>query len=573
MTGGLLANLLLDGDAESLVASCDDHSIDLAHFRADVAAATARTCAAISCCRGLVVCNDAYWAMVGMFALAHAGAETVFPPNALPSTIAMLSGAYDHVLTDGAIPNGSVRLEPASGSPSAVAPMNAETVCVSLFTSGSSGPPKRVVKSMRQLELEAEVVERLLGPTVPKTARIHATVVHQHLYGLTFRLCWPLATRRPFFVEAHQFWEPLLSAVQAGDVLVTTPSHLSRLGGLQPLPAERHLAAVLSGGAPLLDDAAKAARAMFGCPVREFVGSTEAGVVGSRLRVVDQLPSWLPLPGISVTRRDDGRMHVRSPFIFNRDDEMSDDLIELDDAGGFRLLGRADRIAKIEGVRISLAEFDARLAKLPGVAQAAVVILGGDTPYLGGVVVLDASGEKQLASFGAFRLGRRLRHELSATFATAALPRRWRFVRQLPVGPLGKVSAPDLAGLFDSADVEALSAASKIEPDVLACRPVADGVEFDLHISSDLALLAGHFPGLPIVPGVCLIDWAVRFAGRHVGFLQDGAPRLQIKFRRVLQPDCEVKLTLRRISDRRIGFEYRRFDTVYSSGTITSEDA
>jgi acyl-coenzyme A synthetase/AMP-(fatty) acid ligase len=573
MTAGLLASLLFDGNAESSVASRDGHSIGLARFRADVAAATARL-AVISCRRGLVVCDDAYWAMVGMFALAHAGAETVFPPNALPSTITMLSGAYDHVLTDGAISDGSVLLGPASsGVASAIAPMNAEMACVSLFTSGSSGPPKRVVKTIRQLELEAAVVESLLGSTVPKTARIHATVVHQHLYGLTFRLCWPLATRRPFFANAHQFWEPLLSAVQAGDVLVTTPSHLSRLGGLQLLPAERHLAAVLSGGAPLPDDAAKAAHALFGCPVREFVGSTEAGVVGSRVRVGDQLTSWQPLPGISVMRRDDGRMHVRSPFIFDADNEVSDDLIELDDTGGFRLLGRADRIAKIEGVRISLAEFDARLAKLPGVAQAAVVVLGGDTPYLGGVVVLDAEGEREIAAVGAFRLGRRLRHELSTNFAAAALPRRWRFVRQLPVGALGKVSAPDLAGLFDSADVETPLAPSKVEPDVLAFRPMADGVELDLRIPTDLASLAGHFPGLPIVPGVCLIDWAVRFAVRHVGFRQNGTPRLQVKFRRILQPDCEVKLTIRRLSDRRISFDYRRLDTVYSSGTISDDDA
>lgn len=571
MTAGLLAGLLLNGTAECPIASRDGHRMDLARFRADVAGTIERL-AAISCRRGLVVCDDAYWATVGMFALAHAGAETVFPPNTLQSTIAKLAGAFDHILTDGAVQGGNVMLEPASSIASAIAPMNADRAFVTLFTSSSSGPPKRVVKTVRQLELEAEVVERLLGSTVPKSACIHATVVHQHLYGLTFRLCWPLSTGRLFFANAHQFWEPHLAAVQAGDVLVTTPSHLSRLGGLLPLPLERRLSAVLSGGAPLPDGAAEAARAIFGCPVREFVGSTETGVIGSRIRIGDRPPSWQPLHGISVTRREDGRMHVRSPFIFNRDNELSDDLIEFDDVGGFHLRGRADRIVKIEGVRISLVEFEARLAGLPGVAQAAVVVLGGDTPYLGGVVVPDSEGEKELAVSGAFRLGRRLRHELATSFAAAALPRRWRFVRQLPVGALGKVSAADLAGLFDSADFETPWAHSKIEPDVLACRPTNDSIELDLRIPGDLASLVGHFPGLPIVPGVCLVDWAVRFAARHMGLLQVGAPRLQIKFRRVLRPDSEVKLTLRRLSGRRIGFDYRSHDTVYSSGTISLGD-
>ena len=218
---------------------------------------------------------------------------------------------------------------------------------------------------------------------------------------------------------------------------------------------------------------------MFGCPVREFVGSTEAGVVGSRLRVGDQLPSWQPLPGISVTRRDDGRMHVRSPFIFNRDDEMSDDLIELDDAGGFRLLGRADRIAKIEGVRISLAEFDARLAKLPGVAQAAVVVLGGDTPYLGGVVVLDAAGRRNLLPSAHSAWGVACGTSFPPALAAAALPRRWRFVRELAdrpprqsqrAGSRGPVQLPTRAV---ETPLPAASAASKIEPDVLGLP--ADG--------------------------------------------------------------------------------------------------
>ena len=117
------------------------------------------------------------------------------------------------------------------------------------------------------------------------------------------------------------------------------------------------------------------------------------------------------------------------------------------------------------------------------------------------------------------------------------------------------------------------SSQPKIEPDVIGTRLTADGVALDLRITSDLAPLAGHFPGLPIVPGVALVDWAVRLAVRHVGFLDDGAARLQIKFRRVLRPDGDVTLTLRKVSDRCVRFEYRHLDTVFSSGTVTSGDA
>jgi acyl-coenzyme A synthetase/AMP-(fatty) acid ligase len=451
MTAGPLASLLLGDDtADRPVASSKGHVIRLQRFRADVAATAARL-AAIGCSRGLVACDDAYWGTVGWFALAHNGAETVFPSNTLPATLAAMSGAFDHIVTDGAVTGSERTLRLAhEDDVSTLPPMDAEKACVTLFTSGSTGAPKRVAKTVRQLELEAATVDRLLGAAVPTTAWVHGTVVHNHLYGLTFRLCWPLATHRAFVGNPHQFWEPLLASMDRGSALVTTPSHLSRLGGLAPLPAERRPSAVLSGGAPLPESAAQATRDVLGCHVREFYGSTEAGVVASRLRTGDEQPAWRPLPGVTVKRLDDGRIQIRSPYLGSIENGESNDLIDLDGDGGFRLLGRVDRIAKIEGIRVSLTDFEARLAGLEGVAQAAIVVLGGATPYLGGVVVLDTVGEQQLATSGAFRLGRRLRRELAASLPATALPRRWRFVSQLPTGPLGKVSATDLAALFDT---------------------------------------------------------------------------------------------------------------------------
>ncbi|MBS0537582.1 MAG: hypothetical protein JSR47_02420 [Proteobacteria bacterium] len=112
----------------------------------------------------------------------------------------------------------------------------------------------------------------------------------------------------------------------------------------------------------------------------------------------------------------------------------------------------------------------------------------------------------------------------------------------------------------------------KLEPDIVAVRHTKDGVALELRITPDIAPLAGHFPDLPIVPGVALVDWVTRFAARHVGFRDDGAIRLQIKFRRVLRPECDVTLILHEISDRRVRFEYRHSDTVYALGAISSGD-
>ncbi len=80
--------------------------------------------------------------------------------------------------------------------------------------------------------------------------------------------------------------------------------------------------------------------------------------------------------------------------------------------------------------------------------EGTLVVLGDKTPYLGGVVVLDAAGADELAAIGTFRLGRRLRRDLSRNLPQPALPRRWRFVTEMPLGPLGKVRTSDLVALF-----------------------------------------------------------------------------------------------------------------------------
>jgi len=41
-------------------------------------------------------------------------------------------------------------------------------------------------------------------------------------------------------------------------------------------------------------------------------------------------------------------------------------------------------------------------------------------------------------------------------------------------------------------------------------RAAPDGLELDLRVPPDLEYFAGHFPGIPILPGVVQIDWSVR---------------------------------------------------------------
>ena len=273
-----------------------------------------------------------------------------------------------------------------------------------------------------------------------------ATVPHQHIYGLIFKVVWPLLTGRAFAPHRDEYWESLIDTVPPGAVIVSSPAHLTRLGGLEPVAAARRPCMVLSAGAPLLPRAAEETSHIFGMAVDEIYGSTETGAVATRRRdgITDL---WQPLPGVTMACADDGRLRLRARHVDETSWVTMDDRVELF-PDGFTLLGRTDRVVKIEGKRIALPEVERTLAASPLVTEAAAVALPGEGAVLAAAVVLSAAGQAKLADIGPFRLGRLLRHDLAFHLEAAGLPRRWRFVPVLPVGPLGKTGTAELIALF-----------------------------------------------------------------------------------------------------------------------------
>ena len=424
-------------------------SVPFENFRGDVAR-TVQRFASSGCRRAVFGCSDSYTLSVALLAALHAGVQPIFPSSTAAATLAGLAGEADLVIDDG---NAAVFGRDRRDAPVAPLPaLDPRTALIGFFTSGSTGEPKLVAKPLLMLEREVEMLDRLWGAALG-AAPVLATVPHHHVYGLTFKVLWPLSAGRPFVRHTHQHWESVAAEIAGGAVLVTGPSHLSRIAGLGALPERRRPAMVLSAGSPLPKQAAREAATVLGIPVTEIFGSSETGVIAYRPGDGDEHP-WQTFPGVSVMVADQGRLRVRSPFL------AEDDWLETGDVAettpdGFRLCGRCDRVAKIEGKRVSLPDIEQHLAALPWVAAAAVTVLPGEPATLGAVVALTEAGRARLAELGAFRLGRRLRQAIAGTGDRSAMPRRWRFVECLPVNAMGKRREGDILALFGRGSAEA----------------------------------------------------------------------------------------------------------------------
>ena len=493
-----------------------------------------------------------------LFALFACGKEPVIPAHAAPGYLADLSNAYDAVLTDS--DTRAPDSQPERVNPSASIDPHAP---LTLYTSGSSGVPKPIRKTLAQFNAEVHTLEAQWG-TLVGDASVLGSVPHHHIYGLLFRVFWPLAAGRAFdrvlSIDPQHLQERIAQCGPGSAVVVSTPAQLSRwpeLDGFASLsPAPR---VFFSSGGPLAADTASKYAAAFGAAPIEIYGSTETGGIAWRRQ--DQTDAWQALNGIEVHRDDDGALNLRSPHLGHDDWHRTDDTIAFDPDGRFRLQGRLDRVIKLDGKRVSLPELEARLGLHPYVAQAAVVSLEGmSRERVGAVVALTEAGSEAFLERGRVALAKILRRHLAAYFDIVVLPRSWRFRFALPFDARGKLPAAAVAGAFN-ARADGVEVLSEVRSET--------ALHYELRVPPTLVHFAGHFPGLPILPGVVQIDWAIRLAAEQVPGVCALASIDQLKFKAPVPPGALLDLTLTHDASRhRVRFAYRLGRRDCTSGVI-----
>ncbi len=488
-----------------------------------------------------------------LFGAWHAGKRVFLCADNLPATRERLAGRVDGFAGDFA---GESLAASASAEGPPLQVLDEAATRLVVFTSGSTGEPVAIEKRLDQLAREVEALEAAFG-TGAGAATVHGTVSHQHIYGLLFRVLWPLAAGRS--IAPRTFFHEDLLAVLAGQpsLLVASPAHLKRLPQQLEWEALRgRLRAVFSSGGALAAEAALEVRDRLGVAPTEIYGSSETGGIAWR-RWDDEQPAWHALPGVDW-RIEDGRLQVRSPHLAQAQAWWtSEDRVHAD-GDGFRLLGRADRIVKIEERRVSLDALERDIAGHSAVSEARVCVLPGARDALVAVVVPNEAGWELLRGQGRRAFSQQLSQHLASRHDAVTRPRRWRYAAALPVNAQGKVTERALTALFRP---------ERPQPHWRVREAAAAELELDL--DAELAVFDGHFPQATILPGVAQLDWAIRF-GREVFALPPRFLRMEaLKFQRVARPGDRIRLHLQWAAEKgTLAFQYTSAHGPHASGRV-----
>ncbi|MCF2436610.1 4-coumarate--CoA ligase family protein [Streptomyces thinghirensis] len=295
-----------------------------------------------------------------------------------------------------AAPEPSVALDPA------------EDVAALPYSSGTTGTPKGVMLTHRQIATNLAQLEPLM-PAAPGD-RVLAVLPFFHIYGLTALMNAPLRLGATVVVLPRFDLEQFLAAIQNHRItgLYVAPPIVLALAK-HPLVADYDLSSlkyIVSAAAPLDAKLAAACSRRLGLPpVGQAYGMTELspgthvvpldamsaappGTVGKLIAGTEMRVVSLDDPGKDLGVGESGEILIRGPQVMKgylgRPDATAamidedgwlhtGDVGHVDAEGWLFVVDRVKELIKYKGFQVAPAELEALLLTHPGIADAAVV--------------------------------------------------------------------------------------------------------------------------------------------------------------------------------------------------------
>ena len=382
---------------------------------------------------------------------SHCGARLVLytaavSPEAAAHAARVDAGVYAHgellasLHADGGAPEAPAR----------------QPVVALVYTTGTTGKPKGVMLSHRNLLFVAAVSSRLRGLAPGDLA--YGVLPISHVYGLTSVLLGTLYAGACLQLAPRFTPQAMLDAIRANGLSIVqgVPAMYARLlelcaaQGIQaPLPSKLRFA--YAGGSPLDPQLKREVESLLGVPLHNGYGLTEAAPTVSQTRLEAPRADTSvghAIPGVEVrVEGPDGQLFVRGPNVmqgYYRDpagtaavldqDGWLDtgDLAHQDADGALFIAGRSKELIIRSGFKVYPLEVETVLNAHPAVTQSAVV----------GRV--QADGNEEVVAFvqpaaGSALVTAELEDWAAGRLAPYKRPARIVVMDSLPAAPSGKV--------------------------------------------------------------------------------------------------------------------------------------
>ncbi|MCU0352804.1 MAG: AMP-binding protein [Cytophagales bacterium] len=264
-----------------------------------------------------------------------------------------------------------------------------------LNTSGSTGPPKPIALTRRQMAASAAMTGQALGLQPGDTVLVNLSV--RYIAGMMMLV-------RGLELGLHlTVVEPttrLLESLPIGsrfDFQSYVPLQIEAISQMpEGLALLNTAKAILVGGAPVSPVLEEKLQAV-GAPVYQTYGMTEtvSHVALRRLNGSQRHDFYTALPGVAFVQDERGCLVIQTPHLHDNP-LVTNDVVELLSAQNFRWLGRADNVINSGGVKVQAetveAEVGRALAEM-GLARR-FFVAGLPDARLGEAVALVLEGEK-----------------------------------------------------------------------------------------------------------------------------------------------------------------------------------
>ena len=407
--------------------------------------------------------------------------------------------------------------------------IEAKSVVMNFFTSGSTGEPKSIKKTLHNLEVETQCVidtfnlkpDLLVASTTPST----------HSFGLAFNFLLPILGN--FKMIRHKIDFPEQIDYEEKYILISSPSFMEKLAKYD-FEFEKAPQYIFLAGAKLKPDIMDYFKKY--SDVVDIYGSTETGDIAYK-RGYDEFTLF---DGVAISKDEEDRIVVMSDF-FPDNKIILSDIIEFTTDTTFVIKKRSDRFVKIVEKRVSLDEIENYLRQHEKVRDCYCMLC--DDKFCCAVVTDDISLD-----------GKALKNYLLKY--SEIVPKRWRFLDEIPKTTSGKIDKTKLRQIFGM---------NLSLPFVVSRKTNQQEVFINLVFKNSCNFFRGHFDVMPILPGVVQLYYAKFFADEVFHTELSTEKVKKVKFSNIIKPDQEVTLKISN-SENSMEFSYLGNDKVYSSG-------